>query len=96
MIAEIKRMSLRSSFMSHPILQTMKLRPPSVYSLHGGATDVFTKAPIEKKSRKLRAIPFFNFRPTDWTDLARHKSAMQGINRPWPKHAIVIPLSLTL
>ncbi len=29
---------------------------------------------------------FFNFRPTDWTNLARHKSTMQGINRPWPKH----------
>ncbi len=29
------------------------IRPPSVDSLHGGATDVFTQAPIEKKSRKL-------------------------------------------
>ncbi len=38
---------------------------------------------FSEKRKKFWLIEFyliFNFQPTDWTDLARHKSAMQGIN----------------
>ena len=66
------------------------MRPWSVDSLDGEATDAMRKSPIEKKIRTLflfwppNCLFFLSDRRTDWTEMARHKSAIQRINRLWP------------
>ncbi len=56
------------------------------FQLRPWSVDVMEKTLIEKKCRDPIFL-FFNFLtdqptdgPTDWTKLARHKSAIQGIN----------------
>ncbi len=63
---------------------TWYMRPWSVDSLDGGATDVPILGPMEEKNDT--AVLFY-FWPNDCMKRAREKSTIQGINRPWPEYS---------